>query len=158
MNNILNYKGYVARIEYDIDEKILFGKIEGIADLITFESTDSTKIEEEFHNAVDDYLDYCRTINKEPNKAFKGSFNVRIDPDLHRIAAMQAIKTNRSLNEFVSDAIKAYASEEIPTFVINNFEVINSFNNRTSDSMREQQFAWEEFNFDNREVRRAKLN
>ena len=61
-NNILEYKGYHARIEYDKDDQVLRGKIEGIGDLVTFESEDIKKIETEFHEAVEDYLDFCEEV------------------------------------------------------------------------------------------------
>lgn len=92
MNNIIEYKGYYAKIEYNSYDKILFGKIEGIVDLITFESTDATTIEQEFRNAVDDYLEFCAEVGKDPDKSYKGTFNVRISPDLHKELAIRAFK------------------------------------------------------------------
>ena len=60
MSNTMEYKGYYTRIEFDADAKLLHGKIEGINDLVTFEGEDSSRIESEFHAAVDDYLDFCK--------------------------------------------------------------------------------------------------
>jgi len=57
---------------------------------------------------VDDYLATCKTLGKQPNKTFKGSFNVRLSMDLHRKAAFIASKHSTSLNDFVKRAI-AYA-------------------------------------------------
>lgn len=68
MSNLLEYKGYHAKIEYDTEDHSLRGKIEGIRDLVNFESDNTLSIEEEFHNAVDDYLDFCAEIGKEPDK------------------------------------------------------------------------------------------
>lgn len=65
-------------------------------------------IEEEFHNAVDDYLDFCKELGKEPTKAYKGSFNVRIDPQLHKKIALEAAKKGISLNQAVEKAIEQY--------------------------------------------------
>lgn len=87
---------------------ILYGKIEGIADLITFESLDATKIEDEFHNAVDDYLTFCKEVGKDPDKSYKGSFNVRISPDLHKKLAIKAFKNDESLKQTVENAISEY--------------------------------------------------
>ena len=64
VNNTFSYKDYFANIEYIAEDKILFGKIEGISDLVTFESSDANKIEEEFHKAVDDYLAFCKEVGK----------------------------------------------------------------------------------------------
>ena len=62
MTAVLEYKGYHSKIFFDEDDMILYGKIEGIRDLVTFERTDATNIEQEFQNAVDDYLKFCEKI------------------------------------------------------------------------------------------------
>lgn len=108
MNNILEYKGYYTKIMYSSEDRILHGKIEGIGDLVTFKSTDTTKIEEEFHNAVDDYLEFCEEVGKEPDKSYKGTFNIRISPELHKKLALKAFKNNESLNQTVENAIREY--------------------------------------------------
>lgn len=69
MNNILKYKGYFAKIEYDTDSNVLFGKIEGINSLINFESENVNDIESAFHEAVDNYLSNCAENEIEPEKA-----------------------------------------------------------------------------------------
>ena len=108
MGDILEYKGYHAKIDYDAGNHSLFGKIEGINDLVTFESDHPMKIEEEFQSAVDDYLAFCKEVGKKPEKEYKGRFNVRIDPELHRKIAERAIKDHESLNAVVEKAIAAY--------------------------------------------------
>ena len=111
-NNILEYKGYHARIEYDKDDQVLRGKIEGIGDLVTFESEDIKKIETEFHEAVEDYLDFCEEVGKTPEKEYKGSFNIRISPELHKQLAMTAMKNGDTLNASVEKAIRNYVFEK----------------------------------------------
>lgn len=64
----LIYKGYKATIEYSNTDGVYFGKISNIIDLVTFESYRLSEVEVEFHNAVDDYLTYCKEIGKEPVK------------------------------------------------------------------------------------------
>lgn len=110
MNSTLEYKGYCTRIEFDADAMLLHGKIEGINDLVTFESEDSSRIEAEFHAAVDDYLDFCKEIGKEPEKEYRGLFNVRIRPDLHKRIAAEALKKNISMNALVEQAISSYVN------------------------------------------------
>ncbi|MDD3206005.1 MAG: type II toxin-antitoxin system HicB family antitoxin [Lachnospiraceae bacterium] len=108
MKNILEYKEYLTKIEFSATDGVLFGKIEGITDLITFESDSACRIEGEFHNAVDDYLAFCKEVGKEPDKLYKGSFNVRINQELHKRLAVQSIKNGDSLNQSVEKAIKMY--------------------------------------------------
>lgn len=110
MSNILNYKGYSARVEFSAVDNVLFGKIEGITDLVTFESSDASQIESEFRNAVDDYLDFCAEVGKEPSKSYKGVFNVRISPELHKGLAMKAFANNTTINHEVEEAVRVYVS------------------------------------------------
>ncbi len=107
MKNVLEYKGYYTQIEYDDEDRVLYGKIEGIGDLVNFDSETASGIEDAFHEAVDDYLAFCEEVGKQPDKAYKGSFNVRMSPEMHRQAAYQAAKKGMTLNQFVSNAIAA---------------------------------------------------
>lgn len=56
MSNILEYKGFSTQIAYSAEDHVLYGKIDSVADLVSFESRDAEQIEQEFHDAVDDYL------------------------------------------------------------------------------------------------------
>lgn len=109
-SEILNYKGYYTRIEFSSSDKVLHGKIEGISDLVTFESDSSKEIENEFHSAVDDYLEFCKEVGKDPAKAYNGSFNVRISPMLHKSLAKYAFENGCSLNSSVEKAISEMLS------------------------------------------------
>ena len=106
MNNTIEYKGYVGTIEFSETDKIFFGKVMGIKALISYEGKDANELVSDFHCAIDDYLEFCNTQGKEPEKAYKGSFNVRISPELHKEVAVYATSHNISLNNFVENAIK----------------------------------------------------
>ncbi len=106
MENTLTYKGYFTKIKYSAEDNVIYGKIECIDDLITFESESTSEIENEFKKAVDDYLDYCEEVGKDPSKTYKGTFNVRIDPLLHKEISFYAYKVGISLNQAVERAIR----------------------------------------------------
>lgn len=108
MKNILEYKGYHTKIEFDSESLVVRGKIEGIRDYVDFESADLLGIEDEFHKAVDDYLEFCMEMGKEPDKEYKGTFNIRISPELHKALAVVAMKNGDTLNNTVEKAISAY--------------------------------------------------
>lgn len=110
MKNILEYKGYFTRIEYCADSHVLYGKIEGIKDLVNFESGNPMEIEAEFHRAVDDYLALCEELGQSPDKAYSGTFNIRVAPELHRAIALRAIKNGESLNSTVEKALQVYVN------------------------------------------------
>lgn len=99
------FKDYIGSVEADIENEILFGKILFIDDVVTYEATDLPKLKIEFGAAVDDYLETCEQLDREPQKAYKGTFNVRIGETLHREAVKEAYKINKNLNEFCKEAI-----------------------------------------------------
>lgn len=118
MKNILEYRGYYTKIEFDADSKVLRGKIEGINDYVDFEARDILHVEEEFHSAVDDYLAFCKEVGKEPEKEYKGTFNVRISPDLHKKLALFAFQDGCSLNAEVEKAISIFLDHEYKGSII----------------------------------------
>lgn len=105
MNNLLEYNGYFGSINVSIEDGVIHGKLLYINDLVTFEADNVADLEKAFAEAVDDYLDYCKQKGKEPEKPYKGSFNVRITPENHKKAVMQATKRGLTLNQFVEKAI-----------------------------------------------------
>ena len=108
----MEYKGYHTKIEFDAESMSLRGKIEGINDYIDFESEDISNIEKEFHAAVDDYLEFCKEVGKDPEKEYKGTFNVRISPELHKKLALHALKDNRSLNAEIEKALSIFVDSD----------------------------------------------
>lgn len=108
MENTLQYKGYFTNITFSASDQVLHGKIEAIDDLVTFESDSIANIEQEFHDAVDDYLACCEEMGKEPSKTYRGTFNVRISPNLHKAIAIHATQNGLSLNQAVERAISQY--------------------------------------------------
>ena len=105
MSDILEYKSYYATIHFSAEDEVFHGKITGINDLVSFEGTTVAELKVAFHEAVEDYLETCRDLGREPEKTYKGSFNVRIPSELHRKAARRATLQKMSLNDFVRYAI-----------------------------------------------------
>ena len=105
MNNTMKYKDYIGSVELSESDGVFFGKVMGIRALISYEGETAKDLVDDFHGAVDDYLALCEEQGVEPEKAYKGSFNVRISPELHRSAAVYAAAHNMSLNSFVETAV-----------------------------------------------------
>ena len=106
MNNTMEYKGYVGSVEFSEEDALFYGKVLGIRALISYEGTNAAELVADFHGAVDDYLELCAQSGTEPEKAYKGSFNVRISPELHKQAVIAAMSHNMSLNSFVETSIQ----------------------------------------------------
>ena len=106
MKNTIEYKGYVGSVEFSEADELFFGKVQGIRSLISYEGTTAADLIEDFHGAVDDYLALCEDTGTAPETAYKGSLNIRIGSDLHRLAAVYAMEHNQSLNSVIEDAIR----------------------------------------------------
>lgn len=111
--NILEYKDFIGSVSYNDEDECFYGKIEGINDLVTFEGASVKDLKKSFKEAVDDYFELCKELNKEPYKSVKGSFNIRIEPKLHYSAIYTALKKGMSLNQFVAEAIKNNVEEKL---------------------------------------------
>lgn len=102
----MEYKGYTASVEYDDEAGILYGRVLHLRDGIDFQADNVADLRKEFHASVDDYLEWCAELGEEPEKPFSGKFVVRIDPTLHRDAAIAAVRDGVSLNEWVKKSLE----------------------------------------------------
>ncbi|MEN8254669.1 MAG: type II toxin-antitoxin system HicB family antitoxin [Verrucomicrobiota bacterium] len=102
----MGYKGYLGSVECSFEDNCLFGQLLHVNDLVNFEADTPAALQEAFEQAVDDYLETCKELGKEPDKAFKGSFNVRVTPELHKAAVVIATQQEISLNEFVAQTLR----------------------------------------------------
>ncbi len=105
MSNLLAYKNYNGTVEYSKEDGCLFGKVTGIKSLLSYEGDSVRELEKDFQNVIDEYLRDCEEKVIEPEQPYKGTFNVRISPELHRIVAVYAMEHGKSLNAVVEEAI-----------------------------------------------------
>lgn len=110
---MMEYKGYFANIEYDSEAKVFHGEVIGLNDVITFQGTSVKELEKEFHESVKDYLEFCRKENRDPEKTFSGTLNLRMGADRHRTVAAQAQIHKQSINEWINEAIEAKLEKEV---------------------------------------------
>ena len=112
MKNQMNHNGYRGIVDYSDADNTFYGRIIGINDLITFEGASVKDLKKSFQDSVDDYLESCRQLAKEPQKEYRGMFNVRIPSNLHKMACNIAEIKKISLNKLVEEAIlKAVQSD-----------------------------------------------
>ncbi|MBE0546867.1 MAG: type II toxin-antitoxin system HicB family antitoxin [Rubrivivax sp.] len=104
----LKYKDYEGTAEIDMSRRVCHGRILFIDDLVTYQAADPAALQDEFEAAVDDYLQTCTDVGKEPQRPFKGLFNVRVPPAIHRAAAMRAVSDEVALNDVVVRALDAF--------------------------------------------------
>lgn len=108
MKDVIKYKEYIATVHYSSEDEVFYGKLEGVNDLVSFEGRDVQELKSAFHEAVDDYEELCEMAGKEKEKTYKGTFNIRVKPDLHRLAARRSAEMGISLNQLVEQAMKNF--------------------------------------------------
>jgi predicted HicB family RNase H-like nuclease len=112
--NILSYKGFTAAVEFDADDMILIGRIAGINDVIGFHGDRPQDLVAAFRDAVDDYLDTCAKLGKEPERTYSGKVMLRVEPEVHASIALAAQLTGRSINQLGEEALRVYLKQVLP--------------------------------------------
>ncbi len=107
--NTMRYKGYTARIDFDMEDKILVGKVLDIEDTIVFHATSVHEFETAFHESVDDYIAACEKLGQKPEKPASGRLMLRVDPRIHAAAIRKAAMTGQSLNKWAEKIIEQAA-------------------------------------------------
>lgn len=105
MNNTIQYKGYLGSVEFSEKDGLFYGKVMGIRSLISYEGENAKELLDDFHGAVDAYLEACKAEGIEPEVAYKGSFNVRISPELHKQLIIYTTAHQMSLNHYVEETL-----------------------------------------------------
>ena len=103
--NIMTYKGYQGKFEYDQDADIFHGEVLHLNDVVTFQGRSIDELKNALADSVEDYLLLCKEVGKEPEKPFSGRFNIRISPELHQKIVKKAAEAGLSLNNRVITSI-----------------------------------------------------
>ena len=104
--DVLTHRGFIGSVHFSAQDDVFFGKVERVNDLITFEGGSVEELKNSFRYVVDEHIRDCENENIPVEKSYKGSFNLRLTPDLHRMAAMTAKAQGSTLNSFVRKAIE----------------------------------------------------
>jgi len=108
--NVLEYKGFIGTVEFSAKDNVLFGKVLGVNGLVSYEGESIAELRNDFENAVDDYISECEEKGIEQQRSYKGSFNVRISPQLHQSLVLFATTHNITLNATVEKALEEFIS------------------------------------------------
>ncbi|MFM0075411.1 type II toxin-antitoxin system HicB family antitoxin [Paraburkholderia sediminicola] len=105
MMNSMTYKGYFARVEFDPRENIFVGHVLGVSDRISFHGETVTELTDEFHRAVDHYLEDCAETGRNPQKPASGKLMLRIRPEVHAAVGIAAAAAGKSINQWVDEVL-----------------------------------------------------
>ncbi len=104
---MMEYKGYIGKVEFDDEAGMIHGEVINTRDVITFQGDSVAEVKKAFQESVDDYLEFCRKRGETPDKPFSGQFVTRISPDLHRRVNVAALLSGKSLNGWVAEQLQA---------------------------------------------------
>lgn len=108
----MEYKGYVGTVQFDEEAEIFHGEVINMRDIVTFQGDTVEGLKKEFQLSIDDYLEFCAERREEPDKPFSGKLTLRLDPDLHRNLYIQSKKENKSLNNWIVDALRKNTKDD----------------------------------------------
>src|SRR3970040_3097958 len=104
---MMEYKGYIGKVEIDDEAGILYGEVINVRDVITCEGTSVEEVQKAFQESVDDYLEFCAQRGESPEKPFSGKFVVRLPTELHRKAYIEAQLADKSLNSWITEVLQS---------------------------------------------------
>lgn len=113
MTTLLEYKGYIGKVDIDLDAEILHGEVMHLRDIITFQGKTIAEVHQAFHDSIEDYIEFCKSEGEEPEKPFSGRFIVRLTAEQHKLVTIAAMSTGNSINAWVAEHLSRDAEKEL---------------------------------------------
>ena len=66
ISSLMEYNGYHAKVEFDSEDQIFIGYVLGINDSLNFHGKSAKELTQSMHDCIDNYIDYCKQVGKEP--------------------------------------------------------------------------------------------
>ena len=111
---MMRYKGYAGVIELDLEAELIHGRVVGLRDVITFQGNTVAETRQAFQDSIDDYLEWCASEGRPPDKPFSGKLLIRVAPAIHRSLAQLAEARSTSINKLAAEALANLAGEPKP--------------------------------------------
>ncbi|WP_448216498.1 type II toxin-antitoxin system HicB family antitoxin [Endozoicomonas sp. 2B-B] len=103
--NMMKYRGYIARVEYDSEDRIFVGHLAGIKDIVGFHGSSVDELETAFHEAVNEYIAISEKTGRPVQRPYSGNLMLRVTPEVHAAAATAAEAKGKSLNQWASEVL-----------------------------------------------------
>jgi predicted HicB family RNase H-like nuclease len=107
---MMQYKGYLARVQFDDEANIFHGEVINIRDVITFQGKAVEELRKAFEDSVEDYLVFCAERGEEPNRPFSGRFTIHLTPEEHRRVILAAEKAGKNVEVWVAGILAQTAA------------------------------------------------
>jgi len=109
MKNVIEIDGHRAVVTFDPEIRMFRGEFIGLNGGADFFADDVDGLYREGRISLKVFLDMCAEKGINPFREYSGRFNVRLDPKTHEAAVIAAAANDKSLNEWVAEAIKEAA-------------------------------------------------
>lgn len=106
---MMKYKGYLGQVVYDNEARLFHGDVMGIRAVITFQGKTVDEIDQAFKDSIDDYINWCKERDVEPEKPFSGNLHIRLSSKEHERLAQEAALRNMSLNSFIVEKLTSHS-------------------------------------------------
>jgi predicted HicB family RNase H-like nuclease len=103
---MMEYKGYLARVEFDDEANLFHGEVINIRDVVTFQGQSVDGLRQAFEDSVEDYLAFCAERGEEPNRPFSGQLTVRLSPEQHRKVILAAEKAGKDVERWIAEVLE----------------------------------------------------
>ena len=106
MKNVMKFDGdYQAVITYDPEIEMFRGEFIGLNGGADFYAADAAGLKEEGAKSLSVFLRMCEEDGVSPRKV-QGRFALRLPPEVYQSAAVAAAAEGKSLNTFITDAVR----------------------------------------------------
>lgn len=102
---MMQYQGYIGKVEYDDQAGIFYGEVINTRDVITFRGTSVEELKREFQNSIEVYLEFCAEQGKTPDSPYTGHLVLDIPPQLQTAIVQAAKRENQSLDAWIVDRL-----------------------------------------------------
>ena len=109
MKNVIDVDGHKAVVSLDPEIGMIRGEFLGLSGGADFYARSVDDLIVEGRKSLKVFLEMCAEKGIPPFREFSGRFNVRLAAEVHEAAVLAAAAENKSLNEWVADAIEAAA-------------------------------------------------
>lgn len=102
---MIKYRGYRGVVIFDDEAGLLHGEVVDTRDVITFQGSSVSEVQQAFRDSVDEYLAICSERGREPDRPYSGRIALRLPPRVHRAAAAAARTERKSLNAWLTELV-----------------------------------------------------
>ena len=111
MLNIMKYRGYIARIDFESKDEIFVGRLLGMSEPIVFHGASVEELRGDLQFAVDHYLAECAKMGQKPEKPAPGKLLLRLPAEVHAAIVVTAAAAGKSVNQWVADTLTGAVSK-----------------------------------------------